>query len=327
MTMFFSFKRSVAFCCLGFSVAVFAACRSASESDSASLRSDPGAFNTLRRIKAAMDESGALPIADFDTVRSLREKYPHADEPKQAYRQALMIRGNWPALETDLESISRGEMTADERILLARTYGKLGKYREAAAELEPMVEADPEDVAKRGMLALAYFHLDRPDQAAAQLDRVWDRIVAEKKLEEITLRGLIYLRLGDVPRSIETLKQAIEIDPASSPAHSALSRAYAQAGNEELADLHRSRAAEQNQIAAAATFAASRRVNQVYQLEAAWKTKDYARVVELANEMLAGADAPQRSVLYQYIFEAQKALGNQTEATKALEAARRLQQK
>ncbi len=306
--------------------ALFTACTNDAGGDSASLRADSAAFENLRRIKTSMDANGTLPNDDFEILRTVNERYPQANETKQTYRQALMLRGNWTEIERDLSAIPFEQLTADEKLLLAQSYGKLGKYREMAAVLEPLAEAEPGSVARRGMLAFAYFHLDQPEKAAEHLDSVWDGIVSGKKVDEITLRGLIYLREKNIPRAIEILKQAVEINPKSSAAHNALGRAYSQAGNEELSKMHREKAKEQNEKSAASTFAASRRVGQIYQLEAAWKTKNYPEVIALANEMMPGADGPQKSVLYQYIFESQKALGNDAEANKALEAARSLQQ-
>ncbi len=306
--------------------ALFTACTNDAGGESERLRADSVAFENLRRIKTSMDATGTLPNEDFEILRTINARYPQANETKQTYRQALMLRGNWTEIERDFSTIPFEQLTADEKLVLAQSYGKLGKYRDMAAVLEPLVEAEPGSVARRGMLAFAYFHLDEPEKAAEHLDSVWEGIVSEKKVDEITLRGLIYLREKNIPRAIEILKQAVELNPKSSAAHNALSRAYSQAGNEELSKIHRAKAKEQYEMSAASTFAASRRVGQIYQLEAAWKNKNYPEVIALANEMMPGADGPQKSVLYQYIFESQKALGNEAEANKALEAARGLQQ-
>lgn len=305
---------------------LFAACKNDAGGDSARLRADAAAFENLRRIKSSMDATGTLPNEDFEILRTINARYPQANETKQTYRQALMLRGNWTEIERDLSAIPFEQLTADERLALAQSFGKLGKYREMAAVLEPLAEAEPGSVATSGMLAFAYFHLDQPEKAAEHLDSVWEGIVSGKKVDEIILRGLIYLRQKNIPRAIEILKQAVELNPQSSAAHNALSRAYSQAGNEELSKMHIAKAREQYEISAASTFAATRRVDQIYQLEAAWKNKNYPEVIALANEMLRDADGPQKSVLYQYIFESQKALGNEAEANKALEAARSLQQ-
>ncbi len=327
MTMFACSVRSGAhlllvLLCFG----VFIACTNDGGSDSARLRADPGAFEKLRQIKGSMDAAGTLPNEDFETLRAINSRYPNAIETKQTYRQALMLRGNWTEIERELSATPPDQLTVEEKVLLAQSFAKLGKYREMVALLEPLTTTEPGSVGKHGMLAFAYFHLDQPEKAAEHLDGVWERIVSEKKVDEITLRGLIYLRQNNIPRAIEVLKQAVELNSKSSAAHNALSRAYAQAGNDELSKIHLTKAREQYDISTASTFAASRRVAQIYQLETAWKSKNYPEVVALASEMLPDADPAQKSVLYQYIFESQKALGNQTEANKALDAARNLQQ-
>ena len=230
-------------------------------------------------------------------------------------------------MENFLNEKPLAELSAEDRQTLGKVYVKSGKYENAVETLKALAEANPNDVETRSLLGLSYFYLDKNEEAGAQLDSVWDKIFAEKRVDEITTRGIIYSRQNNFPKAIETLKKAIEINPSSAAANNALSQVYARSGDAEQAEIYRAKTVEINDQAAAETFEASRRVQQIYALETAWKAKNYTEVINLAKQILPTVvEKNQKIVLYQYLFESYKASGNEQEANNALTEAQKLQQ-
>ena len=248
-------------------------------------------------------------------------------EVRQTYKNALVIREDWTELENFLTEKQLADLNAEDRRTLGKVYVKSGKYEQAIETLKALAEANPNDVETRSLLGISYFYLDKPDEAGAQLDSVWDKIIAEKRVDEITTRGIIYSRQNNFPKAIETLKKAIEINPSSAAANNALSQVYARSGDTEQAEIYRAKTVEINDKTAAETFEASRRVQQIYGIETAWKAKNYSEVINLAKQILPTAvEKDQKIVLYQYLFKSYKALGNEKDANDALTEAQKLQQ-
>ncbi|MGI9054843.1 MAG: tetratricopeptide repeat protein [Pyrinomonadaceae bacterium] len=314
-------------CILLFCLAFLCACQSAAEKESAALKQDAPVLSQLAQINNAINTTRSISPENFAALKTIREKYPNALEVRQTYKNALVIREDWQALEKFLTEKPLAELSAEDRQTLGKVYVKSGKYEQAIETLKALAEANPNDVETRSLLGLSFFYLDKNEEAGAQLDSVWDKIIAEKRIDEITTRGIIYSRQNNFPKAIETLKKAVEINPSSAAANNALAQVYARSGDAEQAEIYRAKTVEINDNAAALTFEASRRVQQIYELETAWKAKNYQEVINLANRILPTAvEKNQKIVLYQYLFESNKALGNQAEANNALTEAQKLQQ-
>ncbi len=314
-------------CILLFCLAFLCACQSVEEKDSAALKQNAPALSQLAQINNAINTTRSISPENFAALKTIREKYPDAPEVRQTYKNALVVREDFQALEKFLNEKPLAALSAEDRQTLGKVYVKSGKYEKAVETLKALAEANPNDVETRSILGLSYFYLDQNDEAAAQLDSVWNKIVAEKRLNEITTRGIIYSRQNNFPKAIETLKKAVEINPSSAAANNALAQVYARTGDAEQAEIYRAKTVEINDKSAADTFAASRRVQQIYELENAWKAKNYQAVINLAKQILPTADDNnQKIVLYQYLFESYKASGNQAEANNALTEAQKLQQ-
>lgn len=314
-------------CILLLCLAFLFACQSVEEKESAALKQDAPVLSQLAQINNLISRTRSISPEDFAALKAIREKYPNVPEVRQSYKGALVIREDWAALEDFFSEIPLENLNTADRQTLGKVYVKRGKYEKAVETLKALAEANPNDVETRSLLGLSYFYLDKPEEAGAQLDSVWDQIVAERRAEEIATRGIVYLSQNNFPKAIETLKKAVEINPSSAAANNALSQAYARSGDAEQAEIYRQKTVEINDKNTAQTFEASRHVQKIYELETAWKVKNYEEVINLASQILPSTeDKNQKMILYQYLFESYKALGNQAEANNALTEAQKLQQ-
>jgi len=301
----------------------FGACTAGGGNSEAEFEQDPAAQTAVNSAAASLRSSRAIPPETFTALKAAYDKYPDAPALRDVYKQALISREDWDAIENFLTAGGR-ELSTEDRVLLGQVYVKSGKYQKAAETLQPIVARNPNDLEANRLLAFAYFHLDRAGEASAALDRVWQQIIEAKRHDEVTLRGLIYLREDNFPKAIEALNTAHEIAPDHVAANNALSRAYARIGNSEKAEYHRRLTVEGQERSVREHNSGSENVRRVVELEQAWKAKEHRRVIQLARELIPGSPPPQQFVAYQYIYESSKALGDEAGAQRALAEAQRL---
>jgi tetratricopeptide (TPR) repeat protein len=316
-------KTGQAFLLLG-TVFLFA-CTDAADRDSAALRKDQESIAQLSRIKTVLDSTKTVQPQDFATVKRILEKYPAAREARSVYRDALVVRKDWEVLEEFLRQTPLEKLSDEDRRTLGSVHIRNGKYEDAVAVLGPLAGKNAADIESQTQLALAEYHLGLLDEAAARLDSVRDRLISEKRAGDLALRGIIHLAKNELPAAETVLKTALEQAPDNSTVTNALSQVYARSGNAAEAERFRQKTLEINDKYAADQYRAYRSVEQVYDLENAWKSKNYGEVIRLANAMLATADRNRKAVLLQYIAESNKALGNAAEAQKALAELQNLQ--
>jgi Flp pilus assembly protein TadD len=297
--------------------ALFAACSSTVPDHETAIKSDKAAIELLARVDRSISQDRSISPNDLEELKALHRRYPDAVSVRRSLKNALVVRTDWDSLEGILTDRPVGELPTDERVMLGTLYAKIGEYGKAVEVLEPLSVTNPNDLELHSRLALAYFHLDRANEAGAAFDRVWDKIVAEKLYDEMTLRGLIYLRQENLPKALEVLKRAYAINPDHIATNNALTRIYARLGDPQQAEQHRIRTVKGQDALVDSKYQASQRVRKIYDLEAAWKEKNYVRVIAIAQEMVPAANREQKIVLLQYVHESYKALGN----TQAAEAA------
>lgn len=300
------------------------ACQNKIESDAARLAADPAAVAEIKRINANLAGGQFVSQADIDSLNSLREKYAASPDVRRTLQAALTRRGDWAAAEKFIGEIPDAERTNADRLNLARIYLKLGQYEKAVETIKNLSGDKAVEVEAKSLLGQAEFSLGRTGEAAQAIDSVWEQIVAQKKTDEINLRGMIYFHQGDFDRAVETLKKTLEIAPENISANNALSRVYAAKGETANAEIYLAKAQKANEAVAIAEKKKSRLVPLYYQLEEAYKTQKYDDVINLAGQILPDADERNKATLYQYLASAYQAQGRQAEAQNALAEAAKL---
>lgn len=274
-------------------------------------------------------KSGKKPSnKEFEEIRSIYKKYPNSESARQTYKSALILRDDWGALEDVLTKEDSSKLSNEDKKTLAKVYVKLGKFQRALGVINPLAEENPNDTELKGLAGLSYFNTGEMDEAGKQFDSVWDELIKNKSYQEISVRGIIYFRQNDLPKAIETLETALEINPRHVSTNNTLSRIYAKKGDVDKAEKYREKTTKAQEIIKNETFAKSKQVDKIYELEGAWKKKSYQEVISLSKEMLTSTtDKKQKSVLYQYLYKSYQALGMQTEAQNVLKQAQQLNQK
>ncbi len=315
-----------------FSTAITALFLSANGCDSGGSGVDPvtkdaQAASQISQISTSIRNRKAISTEEFAALKQLHDRFPRSDLVRRTYFEALIVRGDVGSLEKVLTERSIAALSQKAKLDLAKIFKSNGKYAECIDILLPLAEKDPENSEIVGLLGVSYFHLDEPEKAAPFFDRVWPRLVADKRFEEITIRGLIHFRNNDLTRALEVLKLSREINPDQVAVNNALSRIYARLGDKEKADSFRRITVAAQDSAVSELNRASRNVENIIELENEWKNKNFSRVIELSRLLLPGSSPDQRTILYQYILEAGRANGDTAAAKEAMNELQNLQKR
>lgn len=305
----------------------FLACQNSNQKGARLLTSDKSAIAEIKRINANLAAGQNVSQADIDSLNSLREKYPEALEVRQTLQAALIKREDWATVEKIIVETPEKDKTNADRLNLAKIYLKLGEYEKAAELLKTLTGDKTIEVEAKSLLGQAQFYLGQTNEAAQTIDSVWNELVAGKKTDEMTLRGMIYFRQGKLDEGIETLKKVLEIEPENISANNALSRIFAAKGDTANAEIYLNKAQAAHEKIAALEKKKSRLVPLYYQLEDAYKAKKYDEVINIARQILPDADEKNQAALYQYLANAYQAQGNQAEAENAMRKAAELNRK
>jgi tetratricopeptide (TPR) repeat protein len=109
---------------------------------------------------------------------------------------------------------------SDYRSKLARramTHERLGRYEQASADFDRLIQLDPTDawaLVRRGM---AFLELGRHEQAVADFGRALELDATD--LGALSGRGEAYRRLGRHQEALADLGRAIELDPGDDGSH------------------------------------------------------------------------------------------------------------
>jgi len=310
-----------------FFLLLFISCQNPAQKETNSAPPDAKARTEISRINQILTIGQPLTPQDFESIKQIREKYPNSTDVRNVYQSALVKRGDWESLAKLINDIPASERKREDNLNLAKSYQKLGRYREEIDLLKPLADANAKDADYNSLLALGYFYLGQEDEAAKRLDAVWDALLQNKKTGEINTRGLIYFRQKNYEKAIETFKKTLEIDENDISANNTLSRIYAAQGDSIQAEVYRLKTEKAHETVGEGEAKASRFVQNSYQLDDAWKAKRYDEVINLARQMIPDADEKNKPALYQYMAESYKALGKPDEAQKVLAEAQNLKQK
>lgn len=294
------------------------ACGGSSADQEAALRSDRPAGELITRIDQTIARGMPVRAEDVEALWSLHEKYPKAETVRRSLKNVLVAKDDLRSLERLLTERPIDELPTEERKMLGMLYVKMGNFGRALVIMEPLVAEAPSDVDINLSIGLAYFYQDMPDEAGIAFDRVWDEIRSEKKFSEMTMRGIIHLRKNELEKALEVLNESYAIAPDHVATNNALSRTYARLGNEKQAEFFRRQTVEGQDALVDSKYRASLTVKRIHDLESAWSKKEYSQVAMIARELIPGSSREQKIVLYQYLFEASKALGNEAAAEAAV---------
>jgi Tfp pilus assembly protein PilF len=116
---------------------------------------------------------------------------------------------------------------------LGAVYVEMGKYQEAAWQLEKVMEKEPEDHLTHSDLGVVYAALGRYEEAKHQLQRAIE-LQPDNPIYYENL-GLFLLNLKSYKESKEILKKGLEVDSSYFPNYRNLGFAYAYSGGNEEA--------------------------------------------------------------------------------------------
>jgi tetratricopeptide (TPR) repeat protein len=294
---------------LGLALAL--SCQSPTEREKQLLAGDTQTLAQLDQINTELNAAHRITPANFEILKNLHAKYPNSPAIGSSYKTALVYRDDWEALAKLLGETPTSARPRNDSILLSKVYMKLGRFAESSQVLQGIGAAASNDVDTRSLSAMAHFNQGHVTDAAADLDAVWDAIIREKRLDDINLRGLVYFRLKDYPRAIETLRRSNELAPLNPVTTNTLSRVYAAAGDAAKAEQYRKETERaQNQLTAE-EVRKLQFVSLGRKLEAAWSARQYDKVLSIAKEMLPISDENNKVALRKYVDSAEAGLKKQ----------------
>ncbi len=308
-----------------YAVFVISACLlwTACSNDETRLASDAEKTAQLRQLGSRLDSGFRLSVEEFDALRSIYEEFPGSSSARTVYEKALIQRKDWGTLAAFYEAGRKFDPESERN--LAKTYIKLGKY-ERALEVASAFDFDSDPELRRVATA-AYFQTGRYGDAKRILDDHWTSIVENKEVSEMSIRGMIHFYDGEDDKAIEILNRVQEIDPGNITANNGLSRVYASRGQTEKAKEALARVRDSFAKITAEEAAKTAYVEKIYQLQEHYKNKRFKEAINIAQQLVPDASDQQRFIIYQYMYNSHKALGNEAEARAVLDKARRLKQK
>ena len=115
---------------------------------------------------------------EYDAARDAWEKaselLPHPDLQRRAIQASLDRRKFESAVRGLTRLVEVGDATDKDRDVLARLLAQLGRYPEAAQQLEVLVSANPENVEWRMALAQCHSHCARVQDGIDVMEKVFD---------------------------------------------------------------------------------------------------------------------------------------------------------
>lgn len=308
-------------CLIFLSCGLFAACQTDDES---AFQADTAAVQTTSQASMLLRNKQKLSPEQFDRVKKLYEQYPASRTAQDTFRAALIVKEDWAVLVDFFNRIPASKLTVEDKLTLAKVLIKLGRYSDAIDTLQPLTAQNKLEV--EILLATAYFHLGKYDDAKTLFDENWQQILNEKKSDEIALRGMIYFYQDDAPKAIETLNKSLEFNAEHVPSYNGLSRVYAAKGERAKAEESLKKVQEIFDRVTANERRTIKIVEKLYKLQDAYQAKRFQEVIDVANDVLPESDAKTKAALYQFQYNSYQALGKQKEAEDVMLKSRQLQQ-
>lgn len=294
------------------------------QSDEKALKADAEARAEINRVSQLMQKGQKLSQKDVEAIKQIYADYPSSETARNTLKNAYIRREDWASLEKLFIEIPASELSEEDRITFVKVYIKLGRYNDAVETLQKLENKNNSEA--KSLLANAYFHLGKYDEAKGLIDTSWQEILQNKRDEEIVLRGMIYFYQKENDKAIETLEKALEINPGSVAANNGLSRIYAARGENEKAEEYLAKVQESFDNLTKEEQKKSTLAAKLYSLQEAYKAKRFQEVINIGTEILPQVTAKNKPALLQYLYNSYLALGKQKEAQEILVQAKQLQQ-
>lgn len=288
-----------------------AACRQAADPPAAPPGAAPGAAGYAQdtaaqgRVQAvmAMDAAARCAPGVIAELQAVQQAYPQDLEPYAALRGVLEACERWEPLADLLASRPPDQRTLDETVDLARLdIIYLQRFAEGEALIQPLVDADPDNVDYVSLLTAALFYQQRGAEASPYIDRLWEAIVAARNVDVMVMRAMAYHEAGQSERALRILEQARGYRPDDVFLLTSLGQVSAALGNEGAAATAAA-AAQAARDAQGAQVALNTRLQDLYrQLGEAYNQGRFLDVEPLARQLLEGGAPPALQAEIQHVL-------------------------
>jgi len=126
-----------------------------------------------------------------------------------------------------------GALAVDENVAKGTELAEQGDFQGAAAELEAALEKDQDNVPAMTMLGVAYYKLQRLDEAIAQFRQAIDLTPDDAGIHSNLAAA--YVQNYELEKGLAEYQMAIQLDPELAEAHFGLGVVHFLAGRQEEA--------------------------------------------------------------------------------------------
>jgi tetratricopeptide (TPR) repeat protein len=291
----------------------------------AQIAGDPAARARLEEARAALASYKLCPPACLDALEALHRQYPRDPELVPLLRRVYEQRREWQEL-IRLERASPDAGSLESRARLAAWLSHSGQYREAAELLEQLLAERPAHAGLARFSGLALFMTGEHERAIPRLELAMARLSGSEAAEAGTARALIDLHRGEPEAAARRLRQVLAAAPDYAPAHGALGRALAAAGDQDGARQSVERSAALRARASAEESRALRLASQSQTASQVCRARRFDECERVVQEMIAEAEPGVAVQLYRYLAEVRTAAGRPEAAREALAKAAELSQ-
>jgi eukaryotic-like serine/threonine-protein kinase len=189
---------------------------------------------TLQAVQGMAPPAEVWPKAKTAAMRALELD----DSLAEAHSAMGLIHSfnewNWDQAEKEFHTaieLNPGDATAHQRY--AAMLSRLGRHREAIAEMEQAHELDPLSITINNAVAVCYYMARRYDDAIRQLES--NRALSPTYYRTYWNLGRCYLQKKQYPEALENLQKARELSDNNSFMIAAQANGYARAGQNQQA--------------------------------------------------------------------------------------------
>ncbi|MFT7484432.1 MAG: tetratricopeptide (TPR) repeat protein [Candidatus Paceibacteria bacterium] len=283
------------------------------------------AVRFVRSVRESLSQQSRPSSGDVQRLKSIAGQYPDESFIEEVLVSILPALSDWDGLASYYEA--KSELTEQNRITLTRVYIKQGNYAGAREAIRPIASAQPQHVEANALLGRAHYFFGEYAEAKEVYDRVWDSIVVEQRLGDITYRAMIHFDEGNPARASEILEAGLKVSPNSIALHNALGRVLFAEGKDAQAIVHRDRVGELQDELSRAETGQMLRAARIFALNRALKSGDMDECQRLIFEFLPKSDAEFQQQLYQFLESMYRTAGRAEEIPAVLSRARQIARK